>query len=258
MTKKLLLISIAVFLLHLSSFGQAACTPSPTYTNTTTQNGIYPDTIQNFDTAYANTAYSQLVTIVIPPDTSVCTWDSTRLDSVTGLPGSFSYACWNNNGFGDPNRCMWKGNSIGCVIITGTPTNAEIGTHPLIMYTGNWVSGFFCPGGNQAVAIKGYRIVVMPSLVAVNESALGGQSLLQNNPNPFADKTEINFTVEENGTAKFKIYNLIGDMIYQMDVKVKMGMNKIDLDAKDFNSGIYFYSVVHGNTTFTRKMVVNK
>ena len=82
--------------------------------------------------------------------------------------------------------------------------------------------------------------------------------LLQNSPNPFSDKTEISFTTEENGTAQLKIYNLLGSVVQQSEVRVNKGMNKIQLDAKNFDSGVYFYSLVYGNNVSTRKMVINK
>lgn len=256
MIKKILFIASAVFLLELPSFGQA-CTPDPQYTNTTTQRGVHPDTIVNFDTAYVGTPYSQLITIVIPPDTTVpffgsVTWDSTVLTSVSGLPASLSYACWNTSS--QPNRCAWNGNTIGCAIITGTPVIGDVGTHPLQFSTDNYLDFL----GNNPYTITGYRIVVMSAPNAINESAKGGQILQQNNPNPFGDLSEIQFTAEDNGTVQFKIYNLIGTVIQHYDVKVKKGINKLELDAKDFDSGIYFYSVVHGSNSFTRKMIVNK
>jgi len=253
--KKLLLLSIAVFVLKTFSFGQA-CSPAPTYTNTNTQRGIWPDTLVNFAPAYVGTPYSQLVTIVIPHDTTSgpplnihFNWDSTVMVSVSGLPTSLTYACWNNNA-ARPNNCTWNGNSIGCALITGTPVTA--GTYPLLFSTNNYIH----TAGNQPATVKGYKIIVNAAQ-GVNENP-DVTVLLQNNPNPFNDKTEISFSTENNGTAQLKIYNLMGSMVQQLDVKVKKGMNKIELDAKNFDAGVYFYSVINGSDAFTRKMIVNK
>lgn len=260
MIKKLLLLSSAIFLFELPSFGQAACTPDPQYTDPNMQRGIHPDTIVNFDTAYVNTPYSQTITIVIPPDTNSgppffipFTWDSTVLTGVSGLPTSLSlsYACWNTSA--KPYLCTWNGNSIGCAIITGTPVTGDIGTHNLVFSIDNWLNG----PGNQQATVVGYKIIVMPSTIAINENQKT-QTLLQNNPNPFDDRSEIQFSAEESGIASFKIYNLIGTVVKQYDIKVKKGINKLELDAKDFDSGIYFYSIVNGSNAFTRKMIVNK
>ena len=256
MTKKLLLLSISIFILKASSFGQA-CSPASTYTNTNTQRGIWPDTLVNFATATVGVPYSQLVTIVIPHDTTSgpplnihFNWDSTVMASVSGLPTSLTYACWNTSV--RPNNCTWPGNSIGCAIITGTPTTADIGTHKLLFTTDNYIH----TAGNQVAVVKGYKIIVSAAN-AVNE-VQDAAVLLQNSPNPFSDKTEISFTTEENGTAQLKIYNLLGSVVQQSEVRVNKGMNKIQLDAKNFDSGVYFYSLVYGNNVSTRKMVINK
>ena len=256
MLKKLLLIPIAVFLFTSVSFGQA-CTADPQYTSS----GVHPDSATGFDTAYVGIAYSQLVTIIIPLDTQAfpppfppVPWDSTRLDSVQGLPASMSYACANNNGSGNPARCEWKGNSKGCAIITGTPTVGEIGTHPLKFYTSNFVGG---QASANPYTISYYKIVVMPSGNAVNENPKL-LSLLQNNPNPFNDKSEIIFTADDNGMAKFKVYNMIGTIIKEYDIWAKKGINKLEIDAKEYDSGVYFYSLSYGNNAFTRKMIVKK
>lgn len=253
MTKRILLFAISILILKTSSFAQV-CTPAPTYTNTSTQNGVYPDTLTNFDPAYVGTPYSQTVTLVIPPDTTnilTFTWDTTVVTSVSGLPSSLTYACVGTTA--NTSRCSWKGNSIGCILISGTPTTADIGTHNLSVFTNNYI------GGNTTAnpyTFKGYKIIVSAG-TAVSENTLN-QTLLQNNPNPFNDKTEISFITEDNGTAQLKIYNLIGSMVQQSDIRVKKGMNKIELNAKNFDAGVYFYSVVSGNNILTRKMIVNK
>lgn len=255
MVKKLLFLVSFFLLLKSHSFSQN-CTPDPQYTNTSTQKGTHPDTIVNFGPAYTGTPYSQTLTIVIPPDTTIpifgaIIWDSTVLASVSGLPSGFTYACSNTSA--KPNLCSWRGNSIGCLIITGTPSAGDIGTYPLQFVINNYLGG--SPNPNP-FTVRGYKIVVSAA-TGINEK-LNIQVVQQNNPNPFSDKSEILFTAEDNGTAQFKIYNLLGNAVEEYDISVKKGTNKLILDAKDFGSGIYFYSIVNGNNVFTRKMIVQK
>lgn len=255
MVKKLFFLAALFFLLKSNAFSQA-CTPDPQYTNTSTQKGTHPDTIVNFVQGYAGTPYSQTITIVVPPDTTVpilgkIVWDSTVLVSVTGLPAGFTYACYNNSA--KPYLCSWKGNSIGCAIITGNPTSSDVGTHPLQFLTNNYVGG--SPSANPYTA-KGYKIIINAAS-GVNENP-NIQILQQNTPNPFDDISEIQFIAEDNGVAQFKVYNLIGTVVQNYDIAVKKGLNKIELNAKDFDSGVYFYSLAHGTTAFTRKMIVKK
>jgi hypothetical protein len=255
MIKKILLFSGIIFMIQASSYGQA-CTADPQYTNTTTQKGAHPDTIINLAPAYVGKPYSQTLTLVFPTDTTIApfgalAWDSTVVTGYAGLPTSLTPACWNKGS--KPNRCSWTGNSIGCSIITGTPLAGDIGTHLLTVNTNNYLAG---TGTAQAYAIKGYKIIVsMPTGI---DEETNSQTLLQNNPNPFSDKTEILFTSNEPGSAAFRIYDMIGKMVYQSTVNVENGTNKIEVNAKDFESGIYFYTIIYHNNSFTRKMVISK
>jgi hypothetical protein len=255
MVKKLLFLTCLFVLLKSYSFAQA-CTPDPQYTNTNTQRGVHPDTLTNLAAAYVGTPYSATLTIVVPKDTTVpilgkINWDSTVLVSVTGLPAGFTSACANSSS--KPNLCSWKGNSIGCVIITGNPTAGDIGTHTLLFNTNNYVGGNLTA---NAYVAKGYKIVVSAS-AGVSENP-NIQVLQQNSPNPFDDVSEIQFVAEDNGVATFKIYNMIGTVMQEYDIAVKKGINKIELSAKDLDSGIYFYCLAHGTNAFTRKMIVKK
>jgi len=255
MGKTLLSLLAFILLLQVYSFGQA-CTPDPQYTNTSSQKGTHPDTATNFSPAYVGVPYSQTLTIVIPPDTTVpflgaIVWDSTTLASFTGLPAGFTYSCSNTSP--KPNRCSWKGNSIGCLVITGTPASGDVGTHPLQFIINNYVGGSPSP---NPFTVNGYKIVVSASSGISENPEI--QVIEQNNPNPFSDRSEILFTSNDNGTAQFKIYNMIGTVVQQYDIAVRKGTNKLVLDAKDFESGIYFYSIVSGRNVFTRKMVVKK
>ena len=255
MVKKIIFLTSLVLLAKGYSFGQN-CIPDPQYTNTSTQKGTHPDTIVNLTQANAGTPYSQTITIVVPPDTTVpilgtIVWDSTVLTGITGLPAGFTYACSNSSA--KPNLCSWKGNSIGCVIITGTPGVADIGTHPLQFMTSNYIAGSTAA---NPYTVKGYKIIVNPANAANENPNI--QIIEQNNPNPFEDKTEILFTAEDFGTAQFKVYNMVGTAVQEYDIAVKKGVNKLVLDAKDFDSGIYFYALVNGKNAFTRKMIVKK
>ena len=253
MVRKITLLSFSLLLLSGFAFGQA-CTPDPLFT----KNGVHPDSATGFDTADVGIPYTQLVTIVIPNDTAAfpppfppIAWDSTVLSGLTGLPASMNYACWNNSA--SSNRCAWKRNTKGCAIITGTPTAADVGTHNLVFSTNNYLGSQTTP---NPYTISYYKIVVMAA-GSVNENP-DLQVIQQNNPNPFDDKTEIVFTSEGFGTVQFKVYNMIGTAVQEYDIAVKQGVNKLILDAKDFDSGIYFYALVSGSNAFTRKMVVKK
>jgi Secretion system C-terminal sorting domain len=252
--KKILSFLSCFFLLLSYSFAQV-CTPDPQYNNPNTQRGVHPDTVTNFAEANVGIPYSQTITILVPADTVLpfgkLMWDSAVLVSVSGLPSGFTYAC--GNSLSNPGRCSWKGNSIGCVVITGTALTTDIGTHPLIFNTINYLGG---SAFANPYPVKGYRINVV-AIAGIHED-YPTSLLQQNNPNPFDDITEIQFSARENGTAHLKICNVLGTTVQEFDLAVKKGINKTTVNAKDFSNGIYFYSLKQGSDLVTRKMVVEK
>ena len=232
-----------------------ACVPNPSFTGI----GIDPDSATNFAPAYANSPYSQLVTIRVPQDTQALpppipplSWDSTVMVSMTGLPPGFTYNCW-NAGPGNQSRCSWRGNTAGCALITGNPTINDTGTYNLTINTQNYVGGSSSPIN---YVITYYKIVVnAPSSVA--ESNGVSFEVLQNYPNPFSDKSEISFNTATAGNAEVKIFNMVGTEITRFHIKAKHGMNKFTVDSKSFTSGVYMYSITSGEKTITKRMVIH-
>jgi hypothetical protein len=64
-------------------------------------------------------------------------------------------------------------------------------------------------------------------------------------------------TLEFFSTKKFavnlSISNILGKILYQKTIRAEQGWNKVDLATKEFQPGIYLYSL--GNVT--RRMVIN-
>ncbi len=232
-----------------------ACVPNPNFTGV----GIDPDSATNFAPGYANSPYSQLVTIRVPQDTQVLpppipplSWDSTVMVSMTGLPPGFTYNCW-NAGPGNQSRCSWRGNTVGCAIITGNPTINDTGTYNLTINTQNYVGGSTSPIN---YIITYYKIVInAPSSVGDNNAVTF--EVLQNYPNPFSDKSEVSFTTANPGVAEVKIFNVVGTQMTSFKLKAKHGLNRFTIDSKGFNSGIYMYSITCGDKTITKRMVVS-
>ena len=80
-------------------------------------------------------------------------------------------------------------------------------------------------------------------------------------PNPWTNKTEIEFSTIEKAPISFKIYNIEGKEIYSAfdGVKdVKPGKFKIELNSNNFEPGVYYYILKTGIYTSTKKMVLIK
>ncbi|MEW6468951.1 MAG: T9SS type A sorting domain-containing protein [Bacteroidota bacterium] len=249
------LLAAAVLILSFASTPAQNCTPDPQYT----QPGIYPDSATNFAPAYANTPYSQLITVVIPQDTQVLNppfppfvWDSTVLVSMTGLPPGFTYACWNNST--SPNRCSWRGNTTGCCIITGNPTINDTGTYTLNIVTHNFLAGSTTP---NPYTITYYKIRVNGPM-SVAEPGKPPFEVSQNAPNPASSHTEFMIQASAPGMLSVTVYNMVGDAVYSGSLKSKPGANRFYLDTRSYAEGVYLCAFSNGDSTVTRRMVVSR
>ena len=83
--------------------------------------------------------------------------------------------------------------------------------------------------------------------------------LEQNYPNPFNPSTEIRFDVPHQSSVVLRVYDLIGQEVATLVNEVKMpGEYVARWNAEKYPSGIYFYRLVAGNFTDTKKLVVLK
>ncbi len=106
--------------------------------------------------------------------------------------------------------------------------------------------------GNYSIMLTG---VPGPSSIVKNFK------LYQNYPNPFSNRTEIPFAIEENSSITINIYDILGRRVknYHED-RLTVGAHSIEWDGRDMGGnklayGIYFYRITSNQGTQTRKMV---
>ena len=86
-----------------------------------------------------------------------------------------------------------------------------------------------------------------------------GYRLDQNYPNPFNPATSINFTIPKSNFVTLKIYDVLGKEVRTLVNENKIpGDYKINWDASDFPSGVYFYKLTVGEQSIEKKMVLVK
>jgi hypothetical protein len=94
-------------------------------------------------------------------------------------------------------------------------------------------------------------------------------SLSQNYPNPFNPSTKIKFQIPlsrgvdavggRGVLSKLSIYNSLGHEVEVLvNQSLQPGTYEVDWDASNYPSGVYFYELISGNFTQTRKMVLLK
>ena len=86
-------------------------------------------------------------------------------------------------------------------------------------------------------------------------------ALHQNYPNPFNPSTKIRYDIPKrsSGETTLKVYDQLGREIATLvNEKLSPGSYEINWDAADFASGVYYYKLVSGSFTETKKMVLVK
>nr|MBK9650770.1 tail fiber domain-containing protein [Bacteroidota bacterium] len=81
----------------------------------------------------------------------------------------------------------------------------------------------------------------------------------QNEPNPFAEETNINYFIPESaGKAEIMFYTNDGRLINKVEIKER-GQGTLHIYASDLSSGIYTYTLmVNGKVVETKKMMKSK
>jgi hypothetical protein len=81
---------------------------------------------------------------------------------------------------------------------------------------------------------------------------------ISNYPNPFNNTTTISVTLSENKAVDVKIYNAIGNLVFNKKVNGTIGENTVSFDGGQLSSGVYYYTVTAGNQQATKKMIIQK
>lgn len=91
----------------------------------------------------------------------------------------------------------------------------------------------------------------------VTPSVIGQYSLNQNYPNPFNPETVINFSISKPGLVKLSVYNVLGQKVADLVNEHKTANTyKVNFDASNLASGVYFYRLEVGDYSKTMKMML--
>jgi len=112
-------------------------------------------------------------------------------------------------------------------------------------------------GANRKLYMDRYNAVTR---IQNNENTVvENYSLSQNYPNPFNPVTKIDFTIPKNEFVTIKVYDVIGKEITTLvNSQMNRGSYSVDFDASKLTSGVYFYKLISGSFTSTKKMLLIK
>lgn len=120
-------------------------------------------------------------------------------------------------------------------------------------------------GGSTVVSqlwLKETGVGLNPQLLSENESVPSGLVLEQNYPNPFNPITNIEFRIGNWGFTELAIYDVLGRKIKTLvSEELSPGVYKLQWDGRNqagvaVGSGIYFYRLVSGPFTETKRMLL--
>jgi len=84
-------------------------------------------------------------------------------------------------------------------------------------------------------------------------------NLSQNYPNPFNPSTQIEFEIAARSAVNLTVFDIFGHPVSSLVNEIKdAGHYNINFDASNLPSGIYFYKIIAGNQSLTRKMILTK
>lgn len=83
------------------------------------------------------------------------------------------------------------------------------------------------------------------------------ESVSQNYPNPFTENTTIKVDLQYKADLCLVVTNILGQQVASIDKGiVPAGAHYFDIDGRNWDKGIYFYTVKTGNQSVTKKMIL--
>jgi hypothetical protein len=115
---------------------------------------------------------------------------------------------------------------------------------------------------NEVIPANGTLRITNPAVsvieVQTTETPLSYE-LMQNYPNPFNPTTSIKFGLPEKANVSLAIYNQLGEKIATLvNGELGAGYHKVEWNASNMTSGIYFYEIKTDKFSAVKKLVVLK
>jgi hypothetical protein len=106
-------------------------------------------------------------------------------------------------------------------------------------------------------SFSGYEITIAPATAIneVNAALLGGA---RNTPNPFTNRTSIDFELAAATPVTIAVYDMVGQEVQRIKYDGHPGTNRVPFDGSERNEGVYLYKIEAGSASFTGRMVLHR
>jgi hypothetical protein len=101
--------------------------------------------------------------------------------------------------------------------------------------------------------------VLKSDIVGVEETneAINTSNVSQNYPNPFNGTSTVYVNLTESASLSLEVHNMMGQLVSIVaERNYPAGRQQLTIDAQNLDSGVYFYTVISGETKITKKMIV--
>lgn len=210
--------------------------------------------------------YSQSVTIEVP---ETFTFNGVLLPlvsaqiattgAIANLPAGITYLC-------DPPDCVFQANTLGCILLYGTPTPANNAPDTVELVISATVNTPFVPIPIQfpgPIAPGTYPLPVQPvgAPVCISSTGEAGNPLVAEisaTPNPASDFVMIKVHATESATFQLQLFDAFGRNAYSQRVYLLAGNNQVRIETAHLPLGMYIYSLANEHGRISKRLVINR
>jgi len=214
----------------------------------------------NLNVATIGQPYNQSVTINIPlafENIPLINVSVATTGAVTNLPVGLTYAC-------DPPNCVFPAGSLACIVIYGTPTDANMAPDTFDLGISTIVKTilFDLPLNFPNTGLPNqpelhYYLVLKGEQGQIGTYDVGSQfTALKNAPNPFSGQTLITAESLVAGEFQFEVFDLLGLRVHTQTLRLEVGLNEFTFEANNLPNGTYFYTLGNREGRAARRMVI--
>ena len=130
-------------------------------------------------------------------------------------------------------------------------------TEPAVEFllpNGTWLSGTTLA---DPLPVNDYVIRVSAAASVTDVLNLNAFDVAQSYPNPANETATISYTTPNSTKIEFKVYNMLGGLVYSESMTSQKGMNNIQLETSAMTAGMYVYTVSNGVKVHTKRMNIN-
>lgn len=177
----------------------------------------------------------------------------TGFNDFGGPCGSGSYLPVSSVFFPNSYQFMTQYASYG-IIPTAPPAGADF------YYDCNSSGGLDAGDGKSTYQNAGIWVKVTLDPTGIDEEyAAKGIRMAQNEPNPFNKNSIVRYELAKSSDVNFSVYDVTGKKVMeQITAKASPGEYSINMDATNFNKGVYFYTLTANGNQVTKRMVITE